>query len=82
MWPQTGVRKLDLLTALPYDSWLHLIMAQSLISKLYKSLQHTLGLRCVFTSRSLLTALTVGILQPHRPGLLFTDPHATDSQLT
>jgi hypothetical protein len=28
---------------------------------------------CLFTSRSLVTALTVGVIQPHRPSFLFTD---------
>jgi hypothetical protein len=36
--------RLDLLTTLTHDSWLHLIIAPSLIFTLYKSLQHTLSL--------------------------------------
>jgi hypothetical protein len=51
---------MDLLTALPHDSWLHLNIAPLLISKLYKPLKQTLGLCCVFTSRSLLTASNSG----------------------
>jgi hypothetical protein len=37
-------RKLDLLTTLRHDTWLHLIVAPSLISTLHKSLQHMLSL--------------------------------------
>jgi hypothetical protein len=33
--------RLDLLTTLTHDSWQHLIIARSLISTFYKSLQHT-----------------------------------------
>jgi hypothetical protein len=36
--------RLGLLITLTHDSWLHLIIAPSLISTLYKSLQHTLSL--------------------------------------
>jgi hypothetical protein len=36
--------RLDLLTTLTHDSWLHLISAPSPLSTLHKSLQHTLSL--------------------------------------
>jgi hypothetical protein len=37
-------RRLDLLTTLTHDLWLRLLMASSLISTVYKLLQHTLSL--------------------------------------
>jgi hypothetical protein len=37
------ILKLDLLTTLTHDSWLHLIIATSLIPRLHKSLQHKLN---------------------------------------
>jgi hypothetical protein len=54
--------RLDLLTSLTHDSWLHLIIAPSLISTLYKALQHTLSFSvcCAFTSYSLVTASNSG----------------------
>jgi hypothetical protein len=64
---------LDLLATLPHDSWLHLILAPSLISTLYKSLQHTLSLSSLFAlDVSRQRILTMEILQLHRQGLLFT----------
>jgi hypothetical protein len=76
---------LDLLTTITHDLWLHLIIAPSLISTLYKSLQHTLSL----LSRSLVTASNRGdssasaftslpaSSQLHRLSLLFTDSLTT-----
>jgi hypothetical protein len=58
-----------------YRSYLQITITLSLISTLSKSLQHMLSLFsvcCVSTSSSLVTALTVGMLQLHRPSLLFT----------
>jgi hypothetical protein len=54
-------RRLDLLTTLTRDSWLHLIIGPSLISTLYKSLEPTLSFSvcCVF-SHSLVTASNSG----------------------
>jgi hypothetical protein len=80
--------RLDLLTTLTHDSRFHLIITPSLVSTLYKSLQHPLSLSicCVFTSRSLVTASNSGDSsasalnslsagsQIRRIHLLFTDP--------
>jgi hypothetical protein len=51
-----------ILSTSTHDSWLHLIIAPSLISTLYKSIQHTLSylVFCVFTSRFLATASNSG----------------------
>jgi hypothetical protein len=56
--------RLDLLTTLTHDSWLHLIIAPSLISTLYKSLEHTEFSQFVAVSTSLflVTAPTMAIL--------------------
>jgi hypothetical protein len=59
---------MDLLTPYTHDWELQVITAPSLISTILKSPQHPLSLFpawCVFTSRSLSTALTVEILQFH-----------------
>jgi hypothetical protein len=56
------VWRLNLLTTLTHDSWLHLIIAPSLISTLYESVQHTPSRfqPAVFTSCSLVTASNSG----------------------
>jgi hypothetical protein len=79
---------MDLLTTYTHDSWLHLIIAPSPISTLYKSLQHTrqvFSVCCIFSSRSLATASNSGgssasaltslpaNSQLHRLSLFFTD---------
>jgi hypothetical protein len=60
--------RLDLLTTLTHDSWLHLIIAPPLIYTLHKSLQHTLSFSVcyVLVNRSLVTASNSGVLQLHR----------------
>jgi hypothetical protein len=59
---------MDLLIIYTHNSELQAVTAPSLIYTLYKSPQHMLSLFsacCVFTIRSLATALTVEILQLH-----------------
>jgi hypothetical protein len=53
--------RLDLLTILTHDSWLHLIIAPSFISTLYSSLLHTLSFfQSAFNSRFPITDLNNG----------------------
>jgi hypothetical protein len=54
--------RLDLLTTLTHDSWLHLLMPSSLIFTVYKSLQHTLNISSPLSlhGRSPLTASNSG----------------------
>jgi hypothetical protein len=80
--------RLDLLTTLTHYSWLHLIIVPSLISTIYKSLQHMFSLFSLLclcqlfpgkgfnsgdSSASTQTSLLAGS-QLHRLSLLFTDP--------
>jgi hypothetical protein len=88
--------RLDLLTTITQHSWLHLFIAPSLTSTLYKSLQHMLslfGLLCLHqslpgycfksgdSSASMLNSLPTGS-QMHRLSLLFTDSLTTLSELS
>jgi hypothetical protein len=62
--------RLDLLATLTHNSWLHLIIAPSLISTIWKPLHHTLS---VFTGRFLVTASNSGHSSIALTSLLFTD---------
>jgi hypothetical protein len=85
--------RLDFLTTLTHDSRLHLIITPSLISTLYKSLQHTLNIFSLLWSSPVVPwqpLLTVEILQLprshscqlgsqlHLLSLLFRVSHTTD----
>jgi hypothetical protein len=70
--------RLDSLVTLTHDSWLRLIIVPSLISTLYKSLQHMLNLFSLSLAISWEQILRMEILQLHQPSLLFTDPCTTD----